>query len=74
MSHHILPALLNDLLDLAKLESGKMVFDFQPADLNPLLAAIADEFHSLLSERQLRVECHTSPERAEIRFDPPQRL
>jgi signal transduction histidine kinase len=48
-------AMLNDLLDLAKLEAGKMTFDFQPADLGVLLAAVADEFSSLLSERHLTV-------------------
>ena len=68
-SGRILLALLNDLLDLAKLESGKMVFDFQPTDLNPLLAAIADEFHSLFSEHQLQVVCHTLPEPAAVRLD-----
>ena len=73
-SGRVLLALLNDLLDLAKLESGKMAFDFQPTDLNPLLAAIADEFHSLLSERQLQMVCHTLPERAEVRLDGPKML
>ncbi len=68
-SGRILLALLNDLLDLAKLESGKMAFDFQPTDLNPLLAAIADEFHSRFSERQLQVVCHTLPEPATVRLD-----
>jgi len=39
-SGHLLLALLNDLLDLAKLESGKIAFDFQPTDLNPLLGVV----------------------------------
>ena len=48
-------ALVNDLLDLAKLESGKMTFDFQPCDLAGLIAAVADEFASLTAERNIRI-------------------
>ncbi len=45
--------LLNDLLDLAKLEAGKMVFDFEPYGLDHLLSAVTEDFQPLLSERQL---------------------
>jgi PAS domain S-box-containing protein len=48
-------ALLNDLLDLAKLEAGKMTFHFQTTDLRALISVVADEFSSLLSERHLTV-------------------
>lgn len=54
--HHsgeVLLALLNDLLDLAKLEAGKMVFHFAPVEIVSLLQAVADEFATLLDERQL---------------------
>jgi len=52
--------LINDLLDLAKLESEHMTFDFERADLVTAISSVADEFTSLLSERNLKV-----------RFDPP---
>ncbi len=47
--------LLNDLLDLAKLESGKITFEFRPADLGLLIDSMADECNSLASEQNLTV-------------------
>jgi signal transduction histidine kinase len=49
--------LLNDLLDLAKLESGKITFEFRPADLGLLIDSMVDECRSLVSERNLTVRC-----------------
>jgi signal transduction histidine kinase len=46
-SGRVLLALLNDLLDLAKLEAGKMVFDFQKTDFSNALYLVMDEFKSL---------------------------
>lgn len=47
--------LLNNLLDLAKLESGKMILTFEPADLVILVKSVADEFEPLLTERGLSI-------------------
>ena len=49
--------LLNDLLDLAKLESGKITFEFRPADLGLLIDSMVDEYNSLASEKNLTVRC-----------------
>lgn len=51
--------LLNDLLDLAKLEAGKMTFSFQPYDLRILSSMVADEFDAGYSERSLSL--HFTP-------------
>ena len=48
--------LINDLLDLAKLEAGKMTFDRQPCDIDSLCSQIIDEFQSLLSQRAITLE------------------
>lgn len=66
--HHsgtILLDLVNNLLDLAKLESGKMVFEFRPANLGALIGKVADEFSSLVSERGLTIH-YEAPDNAAI--------
>ncbi len=60
-SGSILLALLNDLLDLAKMEAGHMAFDFQDINIGDLVHEVVDEFRSLLSEHQLSFE-HISVE------------
>jgi signal transduction histidine kinase len=47
--------LVNDLLDLAKLEAGKMQFHLQPADIDLLVDAVVDEFNSTCAHKGIRV-------------------
>jgi PAS domain S-box-containing protein len=47
--------LLNNLLDLSKMESGKMMFSFEPCDLVKLIQSVTDEFEPLLYERDLSI-------------------
>ncbi len=60
-SGNTLLRLLNDLLDLAKLESGKMDFVFQENDANLLIQMVVDEFRSMLSEKNIAVEFESPP-------------
>ncbi len=48
--------LVNDLLDLAKLESGHMEFEFKPLNLESLVLASVDELQSLARDRGLTIE------------------
>jgi PAS domain S-box-containing protein len=48
-------ALINELLDLAKLESGKQVLDFKPLDLLKLLKSSQLHMASLLQARNLHI-------------------
>jgi signal transduction histidine kinase len=48
--------LLNDLLDLAKLEAGKMTYAFRPTDLTTILGVVVDEFSAMAAERGIRLE------------------
>jgi len=69
-SGQILLGLVNDLLELAKLESGKVNLKLQPTDLTDLMAAAVDEFEPLLSERNLVVHQKKPKLKAEILVDP----
>ncbi|MFQ5493888.1 MAG: PAS domain S-box protein [Phycisphaerae bacterium] len=62
--------LLNDLLDLAKLEAGKMTFNLQRTDLAALIRSVSGEFSALASERQLRIRCLDPSVRAVAQVDP----
>ena len=50
--------LLNSLLDLSKMEAGRMTFDFREVDLVPLARNVVDEFSSLLHEKGTFLEFH----------------
>ena len=45
--------LINDLLDLSKMEAGRMSFDSRPRDLRELVDLVATELESLLDEKRL---------------------
>jgi signal transduction histidine kinase len=51
----VLLVLLNDLLDLAKLDAEKMSFSFQVCDLRTTVASVVDEHISLTSERGIAI-------------------
>jgi signal transduction histidine kinase len=47
--------LVNDLLDLSKLEAGRMTFEFTLADLSELVEVVIDEFRSLFAEQKIKI-------------------
>ncbi len=61
--------LLNDLLDLAKLESKKVMFAFEPSDLGILVISVMNELDTLLSERNLSVRHEVSKFDGEVALD-----
>ena len=48
--------LLNDLLDLAKLEAGKMVLSMKKQDILPCFQPVLLEFKTILEEKQITLE------------------
>ncbi len=60
---------VNDLLDLAKLESGKMSFTFKPMELKKEIAVVVDELSSYVAERNISVDFSEPDFDSTITFD-----
>jgi signal transduction histidine kinase len=61
--------LLNDLLDLAKLESRSATLTFEPTDLGMLVKSVTSELDILLSERNLKIRQETSEFDEQVTLD-----
>lgn len=68
-SGHNLLQMLNELLDLAKLEAGKMSFAFEVVDFTTFLTTLDEEFHAQLAQRQLALQVHTTEEALFVLLD-----
>jgi len=68
-SGETLLTLLNDLLDLAKLESGKITYKFRPANLNSLIDIVREEYNSLALEHNLTIRCEHLEANKKITLD-----
>lgn len=61
--------ILDELLDMAKLDAGMMRFELQPVDLGPMLATEVESFRSSLTERGVTLELDTPPTRIVVNGD-----
>jgi PAS domain S-box-containing protein len=68
-SRHLLQ-LINDVLDLAKVESGKMEFRVEPIHLAKLVGEVKDILRSLAAKTRCRIEVEVAPAVEEVHLDP----
>jgi PAS domain S-box-containing protein len=68
-SRHLLQ-LINDILDLAKVESGKMEFRPERVDLGKLVGEVRDILRGLAAEKRLNVATQIDPQAGTAFIDP----
>jgi signal transduction histidine kinase/DNA-binding response OmpR family regulator/ligand-binding sensor domain-containing protein len=61
--------LINELLDLSKLESGKMKLSAQKADIVSFTKGIAMSFESFMQKKQIQINITTTKDIIELYFD-----
>lgn len=61
--------LINDILDIEKMESGKIAFDLHPVSLEPLLQRSIEAMHSFAAGFNVRLRLNMVPDGAEVIAD-----
>jgi PAS domain S-box-containing protein len=67
-SRHLLQ-LINDVLDLAKIEAGRMVLNPETILVEPVIGEVRDILAGMADEKQLSVSLHIDPAMAEVVSD-----
>lgn len=68
-SRHLLQ-LINDVLDLARVEAGKMIFSPEEVDLERLVAEVRDILRILIASKRIRFEAEIDPALHGVVIDP----
>jgi len=67
-------ALINDILDLSKIEAGRMEVRPEPVRVSQLLESLARTFRPVAVQKGLEYGAHTGPDAPEVLETDPQRL
>ena len=68
-ARHLLQ-LINDVLDLAKVESGTMAFLPELIDVAKVIQEVSDILRSLAASKSIQIDSHIDPALAEVVIDP----
>ncbi|MDR3491863.1 MAG: ATP-binding protein [Gammaproteobacteria bacterium] len=68
-AHHLLQ-LINNILDISKVEAGKMEFRPEKINLNNICMEILNILSTLIAQKRIKVTVNISPELKEIIIDP----
>ena len=63
-------SLVNDLLDLSKLEAGKMSLNCQEVDIKELMLSVKRQMSALTQEKELNLEINNDEDMAQVFCDP----